>query len=449
MIMAMEGRLRKLHRRDWPGFLTHMVPPCIWQALARTVACNDDPRVRWGHKYILLAYIAMGWLPHRCLVDRFCEAREWIVGLFPRRRRPGETYVGLTQAGQRVGLTLFQQFWACLRQTVPRRLDEAWTWHGWHVFAVDGSRDDAPRTRANERALGRSGRDKTHPQWWMTWLVHLPTLLLWDWRQGPGTSSERRHMQEMLTSLPASSLLVGDAGFGGFDFLWGLARAGAHFLVRCGGNTTLLVEGAVHHIVKVGDHRYVYLWPTGKRNDVPLKLRLIILKQRGKRVYLLTNVFASECLSRATASDFYRARWGIEVSYRSFKQTMERFKVLAKTPQRGTLELAGNILAMALLRLHAAIVMGAEMSRMSVAAALRVIRRAIEAVRCGLSSTWFAEQLGYAVKDTYRRRGSKRARDWPHKKNESPPSPPRLRKLNRNEIHRIHGVLNAFEATDS
>ena len=331
---------------------------------------------------------------------------------------------------------------------VPRRVGEAWTWHGWHVFAVDGSRDDAPRTRANEAALGQSGRDKTHPQWWMTWLVHLPTLMLWDWQQGPGTSSEREHLRDMLPSLPASALLVGDAGFGGFDFLWEVTRAGVHFLVRCASNTTLLVDGAVHPVKKTGRHRYVYLWPTGRRGQMPLKLRLIVLKQRGNEVHLVTNVLEPERLSRAMASHFYRARWGVEVNYRGFKQTMERFTVLAKTPECGALELAGNILAMALLRLHAAMVMGAEMSRMSVAAALRVIRRAIEAVRCGLSSRWFTDQLACAVKDTYRRRGSKRARDWAHKKKESPPRPPNLRRLTRHERTRVHAALHANNATD-
>lgn len=451
MNMATEGRVRKLHRRDWPGFLTRMVPASVWSALGglgREVG-DDDPGVRWSLKYILLAYIGMGWSGQACLAERFREAREWVVGLFPRRRRPGQTYVGLTKAGQRIGLGVFQRFWACLRQTAPRRLGQAWSWHGWHVFAVDGSREDAPRTRANEKALGRSGRKKTHPQWWMTWLVHLPTLLPWDWRQGPGTSSERTHMRDMLASLPPLALIVADAGFGGFAFLWDLTRAGVHFLVRCGSNTTLLVEGTVQRTERAGDHRYVYLWPTGRRNQRPLKLRLIVLKQGERRVYLLTNVLEPGRLSRATASVFYRARWGIEVNYRGFKQTMERFKVLAKTAQCGDLELAGNILAMALLRLHAAMVLGAQMSRMSVAAVLRVIRRAMEAVRCGLSSSWFVEHLRRAVKDSYHRKSSKRARDWPHKKNESPPGPPKLRRLNCREITRIHAALRAFPAMDS
>ncbi len=449
MIMATEGRPRKLHRRDWPGFLTHLMPASVWQALFRIIPPHDDPRIRWTPKYILLAYIGLGWSPQRCLIDRFQESREWIIGMFPRRRRPGGSYVGLTKAGQLYGVSLFQQCWACLRKTIPKRLGEAWSWYGWQVFGVDGSRDQTARTQANEKALGQAGRDKSHPQWWMTWLVHLPTLLLWDWRQGPGTSSERQHMREMIPALPASALLVGDIGFGGFDFLWDLIQSGVHFLIRCGSNTTLLVEGAISGIESVGDARFVYLWPTDRRSKVPLKLRLIALKRRGKRVYLLTNVFKPARLSRAMAGDFYKARWGLEVNYRSFKRTMERVKVLAKTPQRGALELAGNILAMGLLRLHAALMMGAKMSQLSVASALRVIRRAMEAVRFGFSTRWLVSALKGATMDDYRRRRSKRARDWPHKKNESLPRPPKLRSLTKRNITFIQARINAYDDQNS
>jgi hypothetical protein len=449
MIMAKEGRVRKPHRRDWPSFLTLLVPAQVWRALGRTIAARDDPRVRWTLRYVLLAYVGMAWSRQSCLNERFREAWEWIAGLFRHRRRPGRTYVGLTKASQQVGPGLFQQFWACLRETVPGRVGKGWVWHGWQVFAVDGSREDAPRTRANERGLGRSGRDKTHPQWWMTWLVHLPTLMLWDWRQGPGSSSERQHMRQMLGSLPPSALLVGDIGFGGFDFLWDLIQGGVHFLIRCGSNTTLLVEGAVCRVQKTGDHRWVYLWPTGRRRQTPLKLRLITLKRRGKRVCLLTNVPEPVRLSRSMARDFYEARWGIEVNYRGFKQTMERCKVLARTPQRGALELAGSVVAMGLLRLHAAIVMGAQMVRMSVAATLRVIRKAMEAVRFGQSTCWIVVELRTAVKDTYQRRRCKRARDWPHKKNESPPGPPRMRRLTTAERTRIEAKIHEHLAQDS
>ena len=449
MKMAKEGRLRKPHRQDWPGFLRRVVPDHLWQQVNREVSQVSDPRVRWFPKHILLCWIVMGWSIQGQLTERFREGCELLGRMFYRRRRCGGTYQGLTLATQRVGMTLFAHFWDCLRQTIPKRVGTAWTWYGWTVFAVDGSRVNAPRTRSNERALGKAGRHKTHPQWWITRLIHLPTKMMWDWRQGPGRSSERAHLREMIPSLPPSSLLVGDAGFGGFDLLWQLSNGKVAFVVRCGGNTTLLVEEAGQRIERRGECRYVYLWPKNRRRHKPLCLRLIVLKRGGKRVYLLTNVLESSRLSRSMAGELYRARWDIEVEFRGLKQTLARRKVLAKTPQPGAMEPAANILALALLLLYAALVMGAQVARLSVAKALRVVRRAIERVRHGGSCPAFAAQLLMAVGDEYVRRSSKRARDWPHKKNERPPGPPILRRLKGREKARVHAVLTSYTGQHS
>lgn len=444
MKMARDGRLRRLHRRDWPGFLNRVVPASVWQAFWRTVGHESDPRTRWSAKYAVLCWVAMGWSLQTQLTERCAEGIELLKQLYPCRRRPGASYQGLVKATERLGDGVLQTFWRCLRDTIPKCSGSLWTWYGWIVMAVDGSRLHAARTRSNERRLGRAGRKKTHPQWWVTCLIHLPTNLIWDWRQGPGTSSERSHMGEMLPGLPASALLVADIGFGGFDFLWTLARAGASFLIRCGNNTTLLVDKARYKIERAGEHRYVYLWPTGRRSQTPLQLRLIVLKRRGRRVYLLTNVMESQRLSRSIASEFYNARWGIEVGYRSLKQTLGRRKVLAKSPGAGGRELAGNILALALLMLQGAVAMRARVAKLSVAALLRLIRRSIEAVRCRLPSAPFVALFRMATRDEHIRRSSKRARDWPHKKNESPPKPPKLRRPTRAEKARIRQLPAQF-----
>ena len=264
---------------------------------------------------------------------------------------------------------------------------------------------------------------------------------MWDWRQGPGTSSERAHLKEMIPSLPKRSLLVGDIGFGGFDLLWQLTDGGVAFVIRCGGNSTLLVHHTRQEIERKGDVRWVYLWPQNRRGKKPLRLRLIVLKERGKRVYLLTNVEDLKSLSRRMAGEFYRARWGIEVEFRGLKQTLGRRKVLARPPEPGAMELAADILAMALLLLYAALVMGTKVARLSLAQALRAIRWAMEALRHGESCTQLLRRLGEAVLDEYERHSSKRARDWPHKKNERPPGPPRLRRVSRTEIARIERIL--------
>ena len=433
--MAKEGWVRKVNRRDWPGFLRRVVPPAVWQAFLASLAAEGerrevkaaDPRVRWTPKYVLLCWVAMGWSVQQHLNDRFREGRGLLAVLFAGRRRPGGSYWGLAKATQSLGAAAFLRFWAALRRSFPERLRTLWSWHGWTVMAVDGSRVDAPRTRANERVLGRAGREKTGPQWWITWLIHLPSGLIWDWRQGPGTSSERGHLREMVSDLPDNTLVIGDAGFGGFELWRELREAGVEFLIRCAGNTTLLTDATCSQIERQGEHSYVYVWPKKRRSQLPLRLRVIVLKRRGKRVYLLTNVLESQRLSRATAGELYAARWGVETSYRALKQTLDRRRVLAESPAVGALELAGNILGLALLLLQAAVAQGKRVVQVSVAAALRILRRALESTRWRQPTNWFLAELRAALRDDYHRRHSKKARNWPHKKKDPPPQPPNLR----------------------
>lgn len=167
------------------------------------------------------------------------------------------------------------------------------------------------------------------------------------------------------------------------------------------------------------------------------------VERGGKRVYLFTNVLESPRLSRPMAGERYRTGWGIEVEYRGLGQTLARRKVLAKTPGPGAMELAADVFTLALLLLYAALAVGANVTRLSVARALRVICWAMERVGHGRSCPAFGEQLPAAMDDEHVRRSSKRARGWPHKKNERPPKPPMLRRLTRHEKSRIHAVLSS------
>jgi hypothetical protein len=279
----------------------------------------------------------------------------------------------------------------------------------------------------------------------VTWLIHLPSGLIWDWRQGPGTSSERAHLREMLADLPPNTLLIGDAGFGGFDLWQQLLGARVDILIRCAGNTTLLADATCSQIERQGEHPYVYVWPRNRRSQLPLRLRLIVLKRCGKRVYLLTNVMESQRLSRAAAAELYAARWGVETNYRALKQTLDRRRVLAEMPAVGALQLAGNILGLALLLLQAAVAQGARVVRVSVAAALRTLCRALEYTRWRQPSNWFVAELRAALRDEYCRRRSKRARDWPHKKKDPSPRPPILRTPTQYENAFIHAAELYYE----
>ncbi len=289
--------------------------------------------------------------------------------------------------------------------------------------------------------MGRAGRKGTGPQLWVTLLVHLPTGLVWDWRQGPGTSSERAHLREMIPALPARSLVITDAGFVGYEGMREMDGTGQPFLMRCGGNVELLLEDK-SVIVKLERSRTgtrVYLWPQDKQRQGagPLALRLIVLKRKNQKVYLLTNVASTTALPKWMAGELYAARWGVEVTYRHLKQTMDRRKLLSKSPDNATMELAANLVALFMLVLHGMAVLGPQCDRWSVAVALDVLREAMEGLCWGADWRDFCRRLAAALRDNYQRTSRKRARDWPHKKTDKPPGPPRFRRLRPAERIRL------------
>jgi len=49
---------------------------------------------------------------------------------------------------------------------------------------------------------------------------------------GRGTASERQHLHCLLKTLPASALVVADAGFSGYELAEAVLDAGASFLIR-------------------------------------------------------------------------------------------------------------------------------------------------------------------------------------------------------------------------
>ncbi len=138
----------------------------------------------------------------------------------------------------------------------------------------------------------------------------------------------------MLTTLvfPEKSLFCADAGFVGYELWKALTDAGHHFLIRVGGNVRLL-QGLCRARQSDG---LVYLWPAdvARKKQAPLVLRLIVLQGPRGMVYLVTNVLARKALNDQQAAQLYRMRWGVELQFRSYKQTFGRSKLLSRTPQR-------------------------------------------------------------------------------------------------------------------
>ncbi|WP_165074471.1 transposase [Paludisphaera rhizosphaerae] len=286
---------------------------------------------------------------------------------------------------------------------------------GRRVFAVDGTRIEAPRTLANERGLGRAGREKTGPQVFLTVL----------WPLGSGADSKRRHMADMIAGLLSGSMVVADAGFAGYPLCRRLLRAGHSFLIRVGGNITLL-EGLGWCVDDHGD---------SEQGRPPMVLRRITLKATSgdrdgdaEEVHLLTDVLDPSRLDDAEAKRRYRARWGEEVFFRTYKQTMQRRRLLSRTPTTCLLEAAWILIGLWLLALTASrriAEAGGDPNRLSPARARDVVRRAMRDGRPprGRRRPSLPREQAECHKDDYTRRNPKAARNYPRRNRKRPEAP--------------------------
>jgi hypothetical protein len=372
------------------------------------------------------------------LKDRFESARTCVIEMFPGRRRPGRTYQGFMKAQRRIPRKMVGYLKDHLRQHHQQVAGAFWERFGWVPIACDGSRVEVPRTTRNQARLGCAGREKTGPQLFVTTLYHMGTGLPWDWHIGKGTESERNHLRRMLAKLPPESLIVADAGFTGYALMQAILASGLSFLIRAGSNVSLLSGLDLEWEIR-NDEQAVWLWPQNQRHLPPLKLRLIRLQRvshGGGEMCLLTNVFDQERLPDETAAILYRMRWGVELFYRSYKQTLGQQKLRSKSPRAARWELHWGMTALLLLGLMSVaqiVGRGRDPLSLSVAQALRVVRQAMRSPRRWRGRGNLGVRLAEALKDEYRRQSSKTAHDWPRKKREKPPGTPKVRAATEDE----------------
>ena len=301
-----------------------------------------------------LAMVAVLWVMvcEYTIVSSFKTAFDILLAVVPGLGKTKATYQGFTGQLAKYQSQLREVILPRLRKLTKSKLEKFWRIGKWIVIAADGTRESLARNKDLQKtfAPSKKNRKKRSRRWckkhvankkkkqtkkdrekkaatpliWLTLFWHVGTGLPWDWRFGPSDSSEREHAAEMAKNLSKDALLTADAGFVGYGFWTSLIKEDVRFLIRVGGNVRLLKELGYARESK----GTVYLWPDSiaSRSLPPLVLRLIKVTNDGKTIYLVTNTKACD-LSDQEAGEIYRRRWGIEVFFRTFKQTFEKRKL--------------------------------------------------------------------------------------------------------------------------
>jgi hypothetical protein len=428
---------------DW------LLAPSVFTSLRGSRLATWKPR--------MLAAAALLWATSELptLQDRFTQARKIVQKMFRWQPAPGLSTQGFLKMLSKWQPALLGAVVPHLREQIREGQPEQWETAGYAVFAGDGTRVALARSESLERTfapqrrrLRAASRTKartlrrvrkhqaaaarhkkaTSPQLWLTVLWHVGSGLPWAWRTGASGSSERDQLVAMVPELPAHALLVADAGFVGYDLWQTLLTAGHHFVIRVGANVRLLRQlGWSREYAQV-----VYLWPdqAAQKRQPPLVLRLVVVQDGKQPVYLVTNLSKSRLNDRQVAT-IYGARWGVEVFFRTFKQTFGCRKLRSRSARNAQLELEWSLVALwsvCLLGTRELHLSGQAPVRLSPAAALHAFQCTLREYRVRpdtLAETLWA-QLRRARLDDYQRRSSKTSRAYPHKKHRTPIGIPRI-----------------------
>jgi Transposase DDE domain len=439
--------------------LSYFLTPQAWKQAQQAVPQRHA--WRWQTQPLLVVLLVMTWSTGDSLPERFETARAFYVALHQRRRRPGKTCEGFEKALGQLPMPVLRAVADAVRHRLTQVFAERFQVGGFVPLGCDGSRLACPRTRELEQRLRRrKKKNKTTqpetPQIWVTAVVHLSLGLLWSWRLGQGTASEREHLRHLVASMPRRTLLVADAGYVGYELLAALQAAGLSFLIRVSSRAPLWTPGRV--AVNGFREGLVYYWPKAVQNKEgpPLRVRLLRVGRRKASVWLVSNVLESEQLPRATASQFYRWRWRNEGLFRSYKRTLGKVKLLSRTVAQVHREAEGSLLATQLLLAQGALALQTT-SRVPVV--LPSVRKVLLEIRGEIRNIVgmylgprqcrsYRERLGQARWRKRRQHSSQVRRRWPGRKDHRPPKRPQIRRMGTILKDKLEKTLTLEKAGD-
>lgn len=407
----------------------------------------------WQIADLILLAVVWVWSNDTTLTGAFGEAQRWSLDVLGRAAVG--TYQGFIKALVTWTSSWLPLLWDHLHGLMEESGGEHWRIGRWVPVAVDGSRVSVPRTKENEKAFcapnfgnsrkARSRRKKkgkgqrfrqkakdpqpVKPQIWVTLLWHMGLQMPWSWKTGPSYAVERDHFREMLheQKFPKDTLFCCDAGFTGYELWKAITDAGHAFLIRVGANVTLLRK--LGHVRERAG--MVYCWPdaAARQGQPPLVLRHLQLRVGRCVMHLVTNVLDDKALHNAEAARLYQLRWGIELQFRTVKQTFGRRKLRSRTPARAYVELDWSLVGLWLIQLFAVkeqVEIGEVPEHCSVALAIQVIRETFRRWWECPEET-FASKMQAATKESYRSHSSKKARYCPNYKDKPAAGKPKIR----------------------
>ncbi len=239
------------------------------------------------------------------------------------------------RARRKVPLAVFQDLFTRAGDEAIR-LSEALgchRWHGFRVWAVDGTKKTLPGSDELAEAFGIPP-GASFPQAWVVTvfdvMARVPINSVW----GPYWASERELGRHLLKDVPDDVLVVLDRGYPSFELLAELVAKGQAFLIRLprdgmfGAVSRFLSAGRRDGVVTIDPPRE--LVSRCRREGIeppnPVRVRVVKValskKGRGHAVFV-TSLMDRKKYTFAALRNLYHRRWEEEEYFKLCKQLLE------------------------------------------------------------------------------------------------------------------------------
>lgn len=271
-------------------------------------------------------------------------------------------FSSVVEARDRLGCGPLRYLIDTFRAWVLQKYQQAMSWKGLLVLALDGSTFKVPDSDENRRRFGlpRASRGRAaFPQMRAVFLVSTKLHFVLDALFAPYRRGEMAPALRMLGSIPKDSLVLLDRYFGSWQLLWGIRQRGGHFLPRLRKSTMrgkrIARLGRGDYLVEMKIHR-------GARAQCPALPKKILVREITARIgstwyRFLTSVLDSSAYPAAELVKLYHERWEEELvldtikTHRCQATTVNRPVIFRSTRSGRVLQEAyGLVLAYNLIR---------------------------------------------------------------------------------------------------
>jgi hypothetical protein len=270
---------------------------------------------------------------------------------------------GYCQARARLPLTMISTL---ARQCGGILAEDAavwWHWRGRRVRLVDGATVTLADTEENQEDYPQPNSQKAglgFPICRVVALLCLGSGALLDAAVGPCEGKggdEQTLLREMLDTLQADDILLGDAFYPTYFLLWELIRGGVDGLFEQHGARKRSTDFSKGEKLGARDHLIVWTKPKQRPDwmspyeydQVPTTLKVREFQADGK--IMVTTFLCPKETPKKALKVLYRCRWHVELDLRNIKTTLGMEHLRCKTPEMAVKELWVYLLAYNLIRL--------------------------------------------------------------------------------------------------